>query len=409
MNRIIKASGRLAAAALALALGLTACAVPGGGQAQSGSDTSPYTPAQMAEVVLATQPSLPQMYLLPAVSNDFADRLQDGYLIDPSNLSDGAICCPLGYEAAEITILRMKSAQAAQKAADALRAYKQTREDTFVGYAPTQADLAARGVVAIKGRTVALLICAEDGAEDAFLACFGPAPTPLPDTQRLLPHTAMPQPDKPDNSGGQSGASASVAGGGAQPGPRKDVYDHDAVLKAYQSGDESALGDKNRAVLQMCREVIETQLTDGMSVYEQELAVHDWMIEHANYDTAVYSNDPRAKIEPDNDNPYGLLVGKKGICMGYASTFQLFMDMLGIECVTVQGEANRAREEHAWNQVRLGGEWYCVDVTWDDPSGGTTMKHRYFNVTSQFMRETHHYWDETGVPECTATQYRWQG
>ena len=35
--------------------------------------------------------------------------------------------------------------------------------------------------------------------------------------------------------------------------------------------------------------------------------------------------------------------------------------------------------------------------------------HRYFNVTSDYMRETDHQWDYDNVPEATATRYRWDG
>jgi len=81
------------------------------------------------------------------------------------------------------------------------------------------------------------------------------------------------------------------------------------------------------------------------------------------------------------------------------------MDMLGIECLTVNGIYTATGEEHAWNMVRIDGEWYCVDTTWDDPIGGfqtNAMKHRYFNVTTEFMLETRHQWDESLTPIADA-------
>ena len=67
--------------------------------------------------------------------------------------------------------------------------------------------------------------------------------------------------------------------------------------------------------------------------------------------------------------------------------------------------------------VRLDGEWYCVDVTWDDPSSWEDVPanmwdrthHRFFNVTSDWMRETDHQWEYLYVPEATATAYHWDG
>ena len=185
----------------------------------------------------------------------------------------------------------------------------------------------------------------------------------------------------------------------------EDLYDHDAVVAAWHSGDVSGLTPKNLAILQRCQQVIATRITEDMDLAEQERAIHDYMILTANYDTGALSRD--TEPSPDNDNPYGLLYNHLGICLGYSGTFQLFMDLLGIECITVPGHSTNhsgEMEDHAWNMVRLDGEWYCVDTTWDDPIGGTPT-HRYFNVTSQFLRNNRHIWDETGVPDATSTLY----
>ena len=145
-----------------------------------------------------------------------------------------------------------------------------------------------------------------------------------------------------------------------------------------------------------------------MTKYQKELAIHDWIVLWSSYDTEASNNSPTAKPSPDNDNPYGLLFHRKSICSGYTSTFQLFMDMLGIECITVNGFARDRRNVHAWNMVRLEGDWYCVDVTWDDPTvtvGSDFISHEFFNVTSRHMRDTWHIWDEASVPEATATAF----
>ena len=195
----------------------------------------------------------------------------------------------------------------------------------------------------------------------------------------------------------------------------EDVYDHSAVLAAWRGGGRDSLTYKNRTIMDICFSVINSEIKSGMSEYDKELAIHDWIIARAEYDKETLSNAPDASPNPDNENPFGLLVGGVAICRGYTSTFQLFMDMLGIECITVDGTA-RETEPHAWNMVRLDGEWYCVDVTWNDPLGvgtGNTniniyMFHRFFNATSQFLRENDHQWDEAGVPEATADKYAWK-
>ena len=84
------------------------------------------------------------------------------------------------------------------------------------------------------------------------------------------------------------------------------------------------------------------------------------------------------------------------------------MDMAGVECITVTGAAFGNRENHAWNMVRLDGEWYCVDPTWDLRPGinqdGEPV-YGYFNVTSDVMALTDHQWDYDSVPEATAENH----
>lgn len=81
------------------------------------------------------------------------------------------------------------------------------------------------------------------------------------------------------------------------------------------------------------------------------------------------------------------------------------------------GASSGSTSDHAWNMVRLEGEWYCVDPTWNDPVGGEHVSphqwdqihHTYFNVTSDYMRWTDHQWDYANVPETAANRFYWNG
>ena len=152
--------------------------------------------------------------------------------------------------------------------------------------------------------------------------------------------------------------------------------------------------------------MLQAVTSSGMGAYETERAVYRWLTEQVAYDWDHQSFFQT--MDPDSSNPYGALVNRKAICLGYASAFQLLMDMSGVECITVVGAAFSSQEDHAWNMVKLDGAWYCVDVTWDDPGGGGQAIHRYFNVTSQFMRDTDHQWDYGAVPEATAEEYAYR-
>ena len=69
--------------------------------------------------------------------------------------------------------------------------------------------------------------------------------------------------------------------------------------------------------------------------------------------------------------------------------------MSGVECLTVVGAAFNSTGDHAWNMVKLDGEWYCVDVTWDangrEQMGGS-YEWRYLNLTSD-EKGKNHQWD----------------
>lgn len=194
--------------------------------------------------------------------------------------------------------------------------------------------------------------------------------------------------------------------------PEPWSYDSARLVSAWQNGGREGLPEEDLAILEICDQI--SALSDSsLTDYQRELALHDWMLAWAEYDPGALDNNPQGSPMPHNDNPYGFLTGKKGICLGYASTFQLLMEMSGIECVTVHGMSHGNTEEHAWNLVKLEGDWYAVDVTWDDPvasfSVPRSMAHQYFNVTSEYLRQTDHQWDASAVPEAEGQALSWQG
>lgn len=82
----------------------------------------------------------------------------------------------------------------------------------------------------------------------------------------------------------------------------------------------------------------------------------------------------------------GVLHRNQGVCDGYAKTFQLLLNLCGIDCITVSGDSTSGR--HAWNLVCLDGAWYWCDLTWDDtPRQQTGVSHNYFCVTDDAITD----------------------
>ncbi len=376
---------------LLLLLALTACS------GQQAVETS-RTPAEIAEAIIESQSELPALNPLTAEDEYFATYLSDFYLLDSEQVEDGAIYYADGVEASEIAVMVMKDQSNAETTRTQLLEYLTSRAGVFEGYAPQQAALVKDGVVTTNGKYVALLICADtESAQLAFANCFGEN-VPSESTVKPVSQAEMPVPE-------QTTPASDVSSEPPENDSTDDAYDADAVLLAYETGDASALSDMNRSILDAAKDVIEKEISDNMSDYEKELAIHDWMTGWSSFDMNVFSHAPAARAEADNRNPYGFFINKSAMCHGYSSTFQLFMDVLDIECITVFGTPGGNGVEHSWNMVRLDGDWYCVDTAWDDPIGGSPC-HTYFNVTSDYLRSgSIHRWDDTSVPEADGTAW----
>ena len=423
--------------ALLLAFVLAAC----GGQEAATPAPADVTAAELARTVAESQEDLAG---LPALEGeDLTDHLSA--FCGLTDWEDGAVYAAGGMDAREVTVVLLSDEASAETAADTLENYRLERQGDFFGYAPEEADRLDRAVVLQRGSYAALLVCDDpESAKETFDACLaGEIPPPVEEetippvsteepeaTAVLAPETGTPEPTTtPEPTPTPSPSEAPAETGRPVLNPDLDtsdfvpftapndanmeIYDTSAIKAAWETGDEEGLSDKDAAILEQCRAVLGELITEDMTDFQKELAVHDWIVEHGSYDQTVHSNAGHSGRTGYRD-PYGILVGGYGNCLGYSTTFQLLMDLCDVECITVVGAAFDSLEDHAWNMVKLDGEWYCVDVTWDDPTMGngntnSVVRHRYFNVTSQHMRDTDHQWDYLYVPEATATHYRWDG
>ena len=112
------------------------------------------------------------------------------------------------------------------------------------------------------------------------------------------------------------------------------------------------------------------------SEYDIALQIHDKLIEMVTYDDIVLEN---SQAEGNNlaHTAYGALVADSygtpnyAVCDGYSLAFEYLCGQCGLDTVFVGGMAGGSEADaggHAWNLVKLDGEWYEVDSTWDDYS-----------------------------------------
>lgn len=170
------------------------------------------------------------------------------------------------------------------------------------------------------------------------------------------------------------------------------------AYKAKKNGDDSKvseLDDRDKETLEMAEKVIDEIIKDDMTDYEKELAVYDWLVMYTSQDKGMLL--PIINTQQDVDNPYGVLKYKNAVCVGYATTFRLFMQMLDIECMVV----HNTEEYHSWDLVKIDGDWYHTDVYSD--SGSRT--YRNFNMTDTECGQS---WDREFFPAATGTKYNYK-
>lgn len=127
---------------------------------------------------------------------------------------------------------------------------------------------------------------------------------------------------------------------------------------------------------------------------EKELFVHDWFADNVEYTFDGYAS------EESEYGVYGAIVERKAVCMGISKAVSMILNRLGVDCGTYSCNEDR----HMWNIVRLDGECYHLDVTWDmrDSHGHTVYD--YFNLSDMEMARYHRV---SRVTPVTGTRYNW--
>jgi uncharacterized protein YjdB len=140
----------------------------------------------------------------------------------------------------------------------------------------------------------------------------------------------------------------------------------------------------------------------GISDAEKVLAANDYLCRLVEYDWAHY-NQGTASIPQDDYTAYGALVNQVAVCQGYALAFLHLMNQLGMECRFVGSQ----QTSHGWNMVKIGGQWYHVDVTLNDGNLMGETNHDHLLLSDSGIADSsslHQGWD-SAAPAATSTAY----
>lgn len=141
--------------------------------------------------------------------------------------------------------------------------------------------------------------------------------------------------------------------------------------------------EQTAAVERKTAEVLAEIIKPGMNDHEKVMAIHDWIVRHVEYDQSL-----------SYYTAYHAITLGKAVCQGYSLLAYKMLNEAGITALIAEGTVHTG--EHAWNMVLLDGNWYHLDVTWDDPVGAVDSKIRYtyYLKTDEELRADHQ-WTRT--------------
>ncbi|MGI6280419.1 MAG: transglutaminase domain-containing protein [Acutalibacteraceae bacterium] len=131
---------------------------------------------------------------------------------------------------------------------------------------------------------------------------------------------------------------------------------------------------------------VENFPVSGTTRYDKVKSIHDNLCRQVEYVENEFAHEAT-----------GSLLYGKAVCEGIAEAFKLICDYNDIPCVLVSGtgittSAAGGSGPHMWNYVQMeDGNWYAVDVTWDDDDTGIIYNEYLLvgsNTVSAFFGDT---------------------
>ena len=191
------------------------------------------------------------------------------------------------------------------------------------------------------------------------------------------------------------------------------VHNHEKIYKTtYSDSDyctftpgyiytESEISEIQNAMEAGFQEVSSLIPADA-SDYEKVRIVYTYVIDNTQY-----------QASDDDQSIAGVFWKKEAVCAGYAGAVQYLLERIGVPCIYVDGSTQGSTEGHAWNIVKLDGEYYYVDATnGDQPdflNGNATQLEEHKTIIYDYLcpfpeeyEKKYIRSEELTVPDCTA-------
>ena len=141
--------------------------------------------------------------------------------------------------------------------------------------------------------------------------------------------------------------------------------------------------DKYRAGLAAAQAVVDA-MPEGLDEQGKMLYLYKYLCDNVRYNYGLYYEWNDASLL------YDALVLHSTVCAGYAEGLHVLCALAGIDGFILTGEVDplgSADDLHAWNVVRINGQYYEFDATWDE--GLTPADYVYFGMSEDFVAEHH--------------------
>lgn len=145
------------------------------------------------------------------------------------------------------------------------------------------------------------------------------------------------------------------------------------------------------------------EVDDSMTDLQKALTLHEYLCSNGIYP------DISDGSQTIHHSAYGFFYNHTVVCQGFSLAYIYLLQQLEIECTYVSSDSMN----HAWNKVKLDGNWYNVDVTWDnfDMNNGRTVydqnlcgsiRHSYFLKSDSYFTDSLKHYGGTTYADCSA-------
>ncbi len=153
---------------------------------------------------------------------------------------------------------------------------------------------------------------------------------------------------------------------------------YDCVLVTIPGMEKQGVMSKYRQGLDAARDIVDGMPRD-LSEREKVTYLYNYLTEHVRYDYEDYYLSEYSML-------YDALVRERTVCAGYAEAMYYLCSLAGVECLVQYGwvKGSVGTGAHAWNIIRIDGQWYLFDATWDE--GVPEDRYLFFGLSDQSLQ-----------------------